>query len=218
MPEEWLLPIVMAIAVLVLGSFALGTQWNVRQGDRVMRWMREGMSLIGERTTYRWLGSSVIELKIAKALGAFRNTETLIVFEPRDIILLWGWSRWRGRRDLIIFRAQLQTAPGFEAEIFDPKGWTTHHTERDLKAKHWAKADLTAQPTLTAYHSAKGNAATLNQLTASATQLGGKLIRLSVHRDVPNLEIHWLLPDLKTKTASQVFSELQQIASDVMRG
>ncbi len=217
MPEEFLLPVVMTIAVAVLGSFALGTQWNVRKGDQVLRWLTEGLPLIGERTTYRWLGSSVLELKIAKANAPFRNAETLVVFEPRDILLLWWWSRLRGRRDLMIFRAQLIAAPGFELEIFDPTAWTTHQSERDLKNKQWTQFDLPANPTLRAYHSAKADPTLIPRLVNLATHLDGTLARISVHRDLPNLEIHWRLPDLKTKSAHDPFVKLQQIAAEILR-
>jgi len=207
------------IAAIAVGvSFALGTTWNVRKGDQVMKWIRGGLPVIGERTTYRWLGSSVVELKIAKAKPPFRNTETLVVFEPRDILLLWGLARWRGRRDMLIFRAQLQAAPGYEFEVFDPQAWTTHNSERDVKKKNWSKLDLGANSTLHAYFFGNADTGELSQLINLTAHLGGKLIRLSIHRDIPNLEVHWLVPDTKTESASKVFSKLQQIASHIIGG
>ena len=217
MPDQTLFPILLIVAIAVLGSFALGTTWNVRKGDQVMTWIRGGLPLIGERSTYRWLGSSVVELKIAKAKSPFRNTETLVVFEPRDILLLWGWARWRGRRDMLIFRAQLQTAPSYETEVFDPNAWTTHNTERDVAKKNWTKLDLAGQPTLRAYYSGQVDRGEISRIVNLANQLSGKLIRLSIHRDLPNIEIHWLLPNLKTASANQVFAKVQQIASTLTR-
>src|SRR5512146_2646007 len=89
-----------------------------------------------------FLGWSVVELKIAKANDPFRSAETLVVFEPRDVAFLWVWSRLRGRRDTLIFRAQLRAAPPFEMEVLDPKGWTTRASESDLQSKKWSRADL----------------------------------------------------------------------------
>jgi hypothetical protein len=183
-----------------------------------MRWLTEGLPLIAERTSYRWLGSSVVELKSAKANAPFRNTEMLIILEPRDIVLLWWWSRLRGRRDMMIFRAQLTTAPGYEIEVFNPKAWTIARADRDLKGKNWTQLDLKAFPALLAYHSSKADAETIAQLTKLADRLGGKFIRLSVHRDIPNLEIHWLLPDMKTNSAKDMVSKLQQIAGYLEHG
>jgi len=216
--ETLALPLATLAALVVVGWFALGTQANVRAGDRVLKWLRDGLPLVGEKTTLHWMGSSVMQLKIAKAKAPFRNIETLVVFEPRDVFFLWLWARVSGRRDLFIFRSQLNAAPGFELEVFDPKGWTTHKTERDVQKKNWTRLDLPNIPSLHAYYSGSAGAGAAESLTALATRAGGKLVRLSVHRNVPNVEVHWLLPDTKTDSAHSLFSNLRQIGEQVMRG
>ncbi len=218
MPENLAFPFLLLIALVVVGGFALGTGWNVRKGDVILKWLREGLPLIGERTTLRWLGSSVVELKMAKAKDPYRNVETLVVFEPRDVIFLWVWSRLQGRRDLLIFRGTLNAAPAFELEVFDPHGWTTHHTERDVQKKNWTRADLSDTPSLHAYYSGSAGVDAAKSLTAVATRAGGKLVRLSIHRNLPNVEAHWLLPDLGTYSARNIFESLRQIGEQVIRG
>ncbi|MBI5650452.1 MAG: hypothetical protein HZC40_08415 [Chloroflexi bacterium] len=213
MPEGTSFSLLLFLAVIVLGSFALGTHLNVRKGDALLKWMRDGLPRIGEKTTMRWLGSSVMELKIAKAHAPFRSTETLAVFEPRDVLIWWAWARWRGRRDLLIFRAHLHGAPKFELEVFDPKGWTTHRTERDVKKKNWTPLEL-GDTSLHAYHSG-ASAERVKPLIELAARAGGKLVRLSVHRNVPNLEIHWLMPDVKSANAEHWFVNLKQLAESV---
>ncbi len=215
MTDSPLFSLLLLVTLIVLGSFAIGTHLNVRKGDAILKWMRQGLPLIGERTTMRWLGSSVMELKIAKANAPFRNTETLAVFEPRDVLIWWLWSRARGRRDLLIFRAQLNTSPKFELEAFDPKGWTTHHTERDVKKKNWKSIEV-GDPSLLAYHSG-ARAEQVKPLIDLATRAGGKLVRLSVHRNVPNLELHWLLPDSSKFSAREMFLKIRQIADEVIQ-
>ncbi len=216
--ESFGLPLMIALVLVVVGWFALGTQANVRAGDRVLKWLRDGLPIIGEKTTMHWMGSSVLQLKMAKAKGPFRNTETLFVFEPRDIFFLWALSRWQGRRDLMIFRGALNAAPSFELEVFDPKGWTTHNTERDVQKKNWSRANLPAQPALHAFFSGAAGAEAAKTLTALATRAGGKLVRLSIHRDVPNVEAHWLLPNLQTVSARDFFSNLRELGEQALRG
>src|SRR5512146_1262926 len=91
-----------AVVLLVVGWFAAGTQYNVRKGERALRWLQQGLSLIGERTTLRWLGSSIAELKIRQAEAPFRSAEILVVLEPRDVAPYWLLARLRGRRDLLV--------------------------------------------------------------------------------------------------------------------
>lgn len=218
MPDNLAFPFLLLLALVVVGGFALGTGWNVRKGDVVLKWLRDGLPLIGERTTLRWLGSSVVELKMAKAKDPYRTVETLVVFEPRDVVFLWVWSRLHGRRDLLIFRGHLNAAPRYELEIFDPHGWTTQRTERDVLKKNWTRAELPANPLLRAYYSGSAGAAAAQSLTAVATRTGGKLVRLSVQRNMPNVEAHWLLPEPTTYSARDLFTSLQQIGEQVTRG
>ena len=204
--------------LIVVGWFALGTQSNVRAGDRVMKWLQGGLPLIGEKAALHWMGSSVMQLRMAKGKTPFRNTEALVVFEPRDVIFLWILSRLQGRRDLMIFRGTLNAAPSFELEIFDPKGWTTHNTERDVQKKNWTPVAVSNPSALKAYFSGNAGASIAQALTTAATRSGAKLVRLSIHRDLPNVEVHWLLPNLQTVSAHDFFSNLRDLSEQVLRG
>ncbi len=77
--------ILVIVVIVVMGWFAIGFIYNLRRGDAVLKWMQAGLPDIGPRTTFRWLGTSVAELVIAKAKNPFRRLETLLVLAPRDV-------------------------------------------------------------------------------------------------------------------------------------
>src|SRR5512146_711731 len=122
------------VVLVVVGWFAAGTQYNLRRGDRALRWLQDGLKLVGEKTSLRWLGSSVVELKIQNAHEPFRTAELLVVLEPRDVPFLWWFHHLRGRRDLLIFRAHLRAAPRFDFELFEPRNWTTRGRQAQLQS------------------------------------------------------------------------------------
>ena len=64
---DYAMPILLAVAFVFLGAFWLGTRTNVRAGERAMKWLREGLPVLGEKTTMNWIGSAALVLKIAKA-------------------------------------------------------------------------------------------------------------------------------------------------------
>src|SRR3989304_2017413 len=103
--------ILFLLVAVVMGWFAFGVLWNIRQGNAVLKWMQSGLPRLGEKTTLRWLGSSAVELSIAKARPPFRRVDLLLVLEPRDVPWFWLLARSRGRRDMLIVRGQLATAP-----------------------------------------------------------------------------------------------------------
>lgn len=214
--QEWGAFIFAAAVILFFGWFAVGMQWNIRKGNAALRWLREGLPLIGEKTTMRWLGSSVVELKIAKAKDPFRTAETLVVMEPRDVSFLWAFYHARGRRDLLIFRAQMRSSPAFELEVIDPKAWTTQGIERNVLGKGWQTLSLDNQSSLNAFLSDETDPSTARTLVAQTMGMGAKLVRLSVHRTVPNLEIHWLLPDTNILPARDWFIHLNQVGKRVI--
>src|SRR3990172_1110431 len=99
-------PLLVIAVTLVMGWFAGGVIFNIRRGNAVLKWMQAGLPALGEKTTLRWLGTSAVELGIAKAKPPFRRFELVVILEPRDVPWLWIWSMARGRRDLLILRGQ----------------------------------------------------------------------------------------------------------------
>src|SRR5437867_8716179 len=109
-----------ALAVVLLW-FTVGTQINVRRGNRTLVWLQEGLPALGPRATLRWLGSSVAALSIVQPAAPYRGADVLVVLEPRDLGLLWALARRRGRRDVIILRLNLLRAPRFGADLVYPQ-------------------------------------------------------------------------------------------------
>ncbi len=202
---------VFVLVVLVfLGWFAIGTQLNIRKGQLVLRWLQGGMSLLGERTTLRWLGSSAIELKVQNAREPLRWAEVFIVLEPRDLPFLWWWFRARGRRDLLIVRGDLRTPPRLEFEALDRRAWSTRAVERTMQRNRWTPVAVPPGSPLVAYGQGGTDAASDVLPMAALPELS--LVRLAVHRDAPNLEVHWELAGLARLESRRLFETLHQLA------
>src|SRR5687768_12887129 len=102
--------ILVAAVIVFMGWFAIGVVYNLRRGDALLKWMQSGLPSIGQKTTFRWLGTSVAELVIAHARKPFRRLETLLVLKPRDVFWMTILAYVQGREDIVIFRGQLTTA------------------------------------------------------------------------------------------------------------
>jgi hypothetical protein len=205
------LAIFMLVVILVVGGFALGTHRNVRRGHDAMRWVQDGLRLVGEKTTLRWLGSSVVQLKILNAKRPFREAEVLFVLEPRDLGPLWWLARVRGRRDLFIFRSRMHTLPEIEFEAFAPKAWSARGREAHRRREEWHP--IPVREPLVAY--APGALSGGSRLLGLAALSGCPLLRLSIQRSDPNLEVHWPLAELQKLPANTVFETLRKIGQQV---
>lgn len=204
-------------AFIVLGWFAVGTQLNIRRGNRLLRWLGQGLPIVGERTTLRWLGSSAIELRVETALEPLRSAEVFVVLEPRDLPVFWWLFRARGRRDLLIVRAELRAAPRVELEAFRPGAWSARGRARALGREHWTPAPLplpraTASGSpLVAYAPRPADAtADLLPLVPGAE---GSLVRVAVRRTAPHVEVHWELRELERLDARAVLETLHRLVA-----
>lgn len=200
---------IFVVAVIaIVGWFAVGTHLNVRKGHQFLDWLQGGLPLVGEKTTLRWLGSSVVHLQVEKAHAPFRRVEVLIVLEPRDVPPLWLLSRLRGRRDLLIVRTELRSVPKLQLEILHTEAWATRDIEREVSAQPWQLAE---SPPFRVYTLAAG--ANPAELLAEAKQAGMDTLRIGVRRANNALELHWRLPRRPADASARaVFEAAQRVA------
>ncbi len=206
---------VLAVIIFV-GWYAIGTQYNVRLGHNALKWLQKGLPTIGEKAALRWLGSSVVELKIAKAKDPFRSAEVLVVMEPRDVPMLWWLGHVRGRRDLLIVRGQLRAAPHFDLEAQAPQVWAAPNVQRDKAAK-WTAVQGGVANGMCADYRGDLSPFSINRLIVTASLDGMTLTRLAVRRAVPNLEVHFLLPKFDQVATLRVFTSLRQLSEEVLK-
>jgi hypothetical protein len=206
-----------ALAVIVfVGWYAVGTQYNVRRGNNALKWIQKGLPLMGERATLRWLGSSVVELKITKAKDPFRSSELLVVLEPRDVPVLWWWGHARGRHDLVIVRGQLRAAPHFDLEARGQKVWGQSDLKRDVSPK-WIAVQGGVANSMSADYRGEISPFSINRLIVSASMDGVTVTRLAIRRAVPNLELNFILPKFDQVSSQRVFSSLRELSEEVLK-
>lgn len=194
-------------AVAIVAWFAAGTAWNVRAGRALLRWMQDGLPLLGARTTVRWLGSSVVEMILNEANAPFGKVAVVVFLEPRDLPW-WPLSRMRGRRDTLILRGVFGKIPSIELEAIDPASWSGRDALPRVP-REWPVRDV---------HEFKifgeeKRAAALLELCARA---GLAVRRLSVRRTEPNFQIHVDLPDTR-RPAREFFETVRALAEAAFR-
>jgi hypothetical protein len=189
--------------VVVLLWFAVGTQQNIRRGNRMLGWLQDGLPLLGRRTTLRWLGSSAARLGIAEANDPFREAEVVVVLEPRDVGILWAWGRARRRRDFVILRGTLGAAPSFELEALDSRGWTGRRRPArvesgDRRTSDWGDRQVSVR------HTAATEPSEIRPLWKALNEASAGVWQLSIRRTPPHLEVHVLPPDLDSVSSERL--------------
>lgn len=198
--------------VILMGWFAIGVLFNLRRGDALMKWMQNGLPSIGQRTTFRWLGTSVVELVIAHAKKPFRRLETLLVLKPRDVFWLTIQAYFQGRSDFVIFRAQLTTAPLTDLDLIDPKSFSGRTVLKQRDHQKWDTQAYKGMLLLAPKGLLDLAVTTLDKLSSPMEKLSPRYVRLSLRRNEPNLEIHVPFPPYRTTEAGRYFEALRELA------
>jgi hypothetical protein len=186
--------LLIGLLVVVMGWFAFGTIYNIRKGESVMRWMQGGLTLLGERTTVRWLGTTAIEMVISKAKPPFQQVTLVIFMEPRDVPWFWALARLQKRRDTFIIRAQLRSAPHADFEAIDRASWSGRDALRTLESERWTIREPAAGDLLSVYYKTDGALDRADAMSQIARAKGWIVRRLSVRHSEPHLQFHLALP------------------------
>src|SRR5512139_1815275 len=188
-----------------MGWFAFGIIYNLRHADAVLKWMQAGLPLIGERTTFRWLGSSVAEMGIAKARRPFQRMDVLLVLKPRDVFWMTILALFQGRDDVLIFRGHLSSPPLLDLELADPKTWSGRAALNQVIQRGWEGTDYQGLRLMAPKGLLNMAISTLDRLATPMQSLSPRYIRFSLRRTAPNLEIHVPFPDPRMADAKAYF-------------
>jgi hypothetical protein len=207
--------IVVIFVAIFMGWFAIGMIYNLRRADAVLKWMQGGLPSIGQKTTFRWLGTSVAELVIAQAKKPFRRLETLLFLKPRDVFFMMIAAYFQGREDIVIFRAHLTTAPPVDLELLDLKTWSGRDTQRRLQQRKWESRTYQGLQLMAPAGLLDLAAKTLDRLALPLQKLSPRYSRFGLHRNAPNFEVHVPFPDPHNVDAGQYFAALRELAGAV---
>lgn len=199
--------VILAVAIF-MGWFALGMIYNLRRGDRLLKWMQEGLPLLGQRTTFRWLGTSVAEMGIAKAKRPFHRVDTLLVFKPRDVFWMMILAWVQGRDDILIFRATLSNPPLLDLELADPKTWSGRAALSQVVKRGWEATDYHGLRLMAPKGLLNLAVQTLDRLALPMQALSPRYIRFSLRKTAPNMEIHLPFPKPSEVEARAYFQSL----------
>lgn len=206
--QPWLLVLVF----VVMGWFAVGVIWNIRRGNAVLKWMQGGLPRLGERTTLRWLGTSVVELTIQRAKPPFRQVQLLLVLTPRDVPWLWLLAAGRGRKDLLIVRGQLMSAPRLEYELALPRSWTGQRAIAEARGRRWGEQADGDHLFLAPTASQAVSRPAASELLSLTMQSFPGVSRLAVRREQPQFELHVPMPKPAGLEAGEYFEAVRRVA------
>jgi hypothetical protein len=107
---QWIV-IILSGAMLVW--FLAARRYNQARGVTAMGWCRKGMRQFGDLDISKHPAGVAAggRASVSHPSHPFKTLEVFYALEGRENLPLWLLQRWQGRRDLLVIRARLNTAP-----------------------------------------------------------------------------------------------------------
>jgi len=124
---------------------------------------------------------------------------------------------FQGRGDIVIFRAQLTTAPITDLDLIDPKTWSGRNAYNQLAERKWESKTYQGLQLMAPKGLLDLATTTLDRLATPMEKLSPRYVRFSLRRDAsqPNLEVHVPFPQYRDADAHKYFEALSDLARAV---
>lgn len=211
-----LLTLALVVFLVLLCWYLIGMQYNIRRGRRALKWLEQGLPIIGEAAALNWSGVSQVQIQIPKAKEPFRAAEVLIQMKSREIPFWWFWKKEAAKQDALIIRAHLRAAPRFDLVSHSPHVLADEQLKRSGTGQ-WTAVQGGLANAMNADIRGTISPYAVNRLIVQTTLEGMTLTRLIVHRSAPNLEVHYLLPEFKQVSPQRLFTSLHQLGDEILQ-
>lgn len=198
--------IVIGLSAFLFVWYLLAGTSNRNQGLITYRWLRKGLGIFGEISSAEWIGASNMGARFAvkKAKKPFRLVEAHYLLEPREFLPYWLISRLRGKRDEVLVRITLQSAPKGNLEIRRmPR--REANTPHDVKRIH---------PDFQVVHHDLEDTGLMAKVEGFLADYGSSVKRIAFRHQAPHIEIQAEIKSLVRFSAESYFEAVQSWFQD----
>lgn len=179
--------VVIGLCVVLGLWFVVGYISNGRRIRRISRAVEPALTKYGRVSSRRRLGNSGAQFIVERAEAPFRQIELVFLLEARENLLLWLLERIRGRRDELLLRANLRTAPAQEISLSESR-------DREFKARVLGERErpyewIAAPPGLEMARRGAKDAAMVERLGRFLDGFGKAVRRVSIQSKEPHLTV-----------------------------
>ncbi|HEY7347629.1 MAG TPA: hypothetical protein VH599_04865 [Ktedonobacterales bacterium] len=215
MPPDYVLPVLIALCVFLGAWYFVGVWLNRARGIRLARTLRERLlAMEAEDLSGRWVNASIFQFVGQRAAAPIGKLAAVIVLESRELALIWLVNLLRGRRDLLVIRLELRSAPkaGVELEAHRSQSKPERDVRPRITEPGWE------QTTINGYtlHYQAGAARLVATLTPLLHEWQSQMIRLSISASSPHLLLS-LSPAPAVLAAENTFAAVRKLAEAITK-
>lgn len=207
---QWV--VIVACGVLILG-YILGYYTNRQRAERIFRWVKEGLSTLGEVSLGDKLPGMATggRLEVNQPTPPFRRVEAVYLLAPRENPIFLLFHLLRGRGDELIVWINYQSKPEQYIEI-------ARRGDRQFEKRLHDKE----KPALSMQQGIRNLQVAVQELPGStlagkvrqfASKYPSSLIRLAFRLEKPHLYLRLNLRLMQSTPAADIFASLRELIS-----
>jgi hypothetical protein len=203
------------LAVLA-GGYLLGTWLNRRRSKSLGLWLQAGLGVLGGQTQWKWIGtmSSGAQVAITSAGKPFRQAEVLYLLLTRELLPLWGIELLRGKRDLLVLRAELRSKPTYEFEVVPMRGGQRATLDRNPGKRTWRWQEMPAGLGMATHDDT--NPQSVDAVRAFLDRYGAFVQHLSLRERNPHVIVVARLTGLEAGPAREFLTAVRDVIATAM--
>jgi hypothetical protein len=204
--------VVMIIAGILILSFILGYYYNRQQAESIFRWLKQGLSTLGEVSLGEKLPGMATggRLEVNQPAAPLKRVEAVYLLAPRENPLFMLFHLLQRRSDELIVWINYQSKPEQSIEVARPGD---RQFDKRLQEKE--------KPALSIIESFAGlqlavetvpGSTQLKKVQAFLSKYPSSVIRLALHPDKPHLFLRLTLHRLRNSSSAELFTALVELA------
>ncbi|OGO63372.1 MAG: hypothetical protein A2030_05400 [Chloroflexi bacterium RBG_19FT_COMBO_50_10] len=204
--------VVVGVCGILIFGYILGYYYNRQRAEQIFRWLKLGLSTLGEVTLGEKLPGMATggRLEVNQAAAPLKRVECVYLLAPRENLIFWVFNMLQRKGDELVIWVTYQSKPGQTVEVAR-RG--DRQFDKRLKAADKPALSLLESPDGLQL-AAEGKPGTLqvDRVQAFLRKYPNAVTRLALRPEKPHLFLRFNLRMISRLTAEQLFSELKELA------
>lgn len=133
------LPLVLALAFLLIGWYVAGNEVMRRRARTLAIWCKRALDPLGGKQAVQWTTTQSFRLEVDGVRAPFVAGSINGLIESMDVPIIWLLNRATGRRDMVLLQLSLRQQPIWGLELYRPGSVLASDARKYVAEEGWTE-------------------------------------------------------------------------------
>jgi hypothetical protein len=127
----------LAGALICAAWYLLSVRHHRRRAKQVVSWLQGVLAGNGQVIGIRWIAPSRFKVPLRLTCGVFHRASVLVDMAPLEMPVNWAIGKFRGRKELLTFQADLDLPPAFSLHLHSFRWFARSSRKLEITGGGW---------------------------------------------------------------------------------